>query len=166
MTVDDFVRAIENLAIGLNGPDGPTDYAARRMLDWMSNELNDFSTTEASKRLDFQIEEEGLFAILAPAYVLYQNYGVAGKLGNIKGAIEDEFNNDHIHSFGINSGMNVPPTSAFERYGSDKFKVKWAVYKYGVTPKKWFTMETLMAKFNEYLTEYGTEVVAKGLQIR
>lgn len=162
MTVDDFVRAIEGLAIGMQGPDGPTDYAARRMLDWMSNELNDFSTTEASKRLDFQIEEEGLFAILAPAYVLYQNYGVAGSEGNSKGAEPDEFNGNYTHKF----GTTPPPTSAFERYGEDKYAVKWAVYKYGIRPKKWFSMNTLMAKFNEYLTEYGTEVVAKGLQIR
>lgn len=162
MTVDDFVRAIENLAIGLNGPEGPTDYAARRMLDWMQNELTDFSTTEASKRLDFQIEEEGLFAILAPAYVLYQNYGVAGSEGNVKGAMPDEFSNNHTHKFGV----AVPPTDAFERYGSDKFKVKWSVYKYGIRPKQWFTMDTLMRKFNEYLTEYGSEIAAKGLQIR
>ena len=162
MTVDDFVRAIENLAIGLQGPEGPTDYAARRMLDWMSNELADFSTTEASKRLDFQVGEEGLFSILAPSYVLYQNYGVAGSLGNSKGAEPDEFNSNYTHKFGI----NVPPTSAFERYGDDKFKVKWAVYKYGIRPKKWFTMQTLMQKFNEYLTEYGAEIAAKGLQIR
>lgn len=161
MTVDDFVRAIENLAIGLQGPEGPTDYAARRMLNWMQSELNDFSTTEASKRLDFQIEEEGLFSILAPSYVLYQNYGVAGSEGNIKGAMPDEFNNNYTHKF----GMLMPPASAFEDY-DNKWAVRASVYKYGIRPKQWFTMDTLMRKFNEYLTEYGSEIAAKGLQIR
>lgn len=153
MTPDEYIAQLEELTadIQTNEPNNMWQFAIERLAEGLRLQL---AGTNLARNIQYQIEGS-LVSLIAPDYLLYQNYGIAGAEGNPKGAGPDEFRNGHIHSFGIN---RIPPSAShFTRYDNDpndKYRVKWSVFKWGVRPKGWFTRAELVQDYLNYVRTF------------
>jgi hypothetical protein len=150
--IQDFIDRIENLTQGIdsNGPQNAWQFGVERLLEQLKT--GPLAGTDLSLRLRAQLEGT-LVSILAPAYILYQNYGVGGAVEDRSGARGDEFNSQYIHRF----GTRKPPVSVFERYANDishQFAIATNVYKFGIKPKGWFTKDSLAADYTRFVQEF------------
>ena len=153
MTVDQFIQRIERLtsSVETNTENNMWQYGIERLLEDLRARL---AGTDLANNLGYAIEGD-LVAILAPDYLLYQNYGVAGEEGNQRGAVEDEFEG-RIHKY----GTKMPPPSVFARYTSDtshQFAIAKTIQKYGIAPKSWFTKDELERAYTQYVEDFIRE---------
>jgi hypothetical protein len=151
MTVEDYIRELQEITRSVQtGQDGAWAYAAERTADWLKGQLSETSNLKNN----IQYMTEGvMFTVLAPSYILYQNYGVAGALGNSKGARPDEFSDGRVHQY----GTSRPPASVFSTYTTDKaeqFAIATSVYKFGIPPKSWFTRDILTQRYVDFANEF------------
>lgn len=149
MDIDDFVNRIERLTQGVQtGSASPWAFAAERTLVWLQSRM---PGTDLATKLQYLDEGTNRFTILAPSYLLYQNYGVAGAEQN-RGAQTDEFKGI-VHKF----GTRRPPASVFERYTDNpgkQFAIATSVYKYGIRPKNWFNQNQLAEMYTMYAQQF------------
>ena len=149
MNIDQFIERIESLTstVQSNQPNNMWQFGIERLVESLRRELRG---TNLADNLQYQIDGS-LVSILAPDYLLYQNYGVAGALGNKKGARPDEFSDNYTHKY----GMKKPPADVFERYGEDlKFAIQQSVYQFGIAPKGWFTREELETQYIQLVQSF------------
>jgi hypothetical protein len=150
MTLDEFINRLENITQTVEtGADGAWNFAAERTLNWLRERT---SGTNLSNSMQYQIEGT-LFSIIAPSYILYQNYGVAGATGNVKGARPDEFSGGYTHKY----GLRRPPASVFSTYTtntSQQFAIATNVYKFGIRPKGWFNKDLLTQTYVDYANQF------------
>jgi len=152
--IQDFIDRIESLTAGIssNEPGNAWQYGIERLLEQLKTQ--ELAGTNLANALSSQLDGT-LVSILAPSYLLYQNYGVKGAVEDSSGANPDEFSANRIHSF----GTKRPPASVFERYTSDKshqFAIATVVYKFGIKPKGWFTKDSLRQSYLAYVREFIT----------
>ena len=149
MTVDEFIRNLEELSVGIqSGVNGPFGYAAERTAQRLRELLS--GTTNLKNNISYAVDGT-LFAIIAPSYLVYQNYGVEGTEAN-RGARTDEFSG-RVYSY----GTKQPPAQAFAAFAADPsggFASARTVYKFGIKPKNWFSKQQLIDAFVDYSNEF------------
>lgn len=135
MTVNQFADALDNWGKGLSLQSDQSVWtvAAQRVTDALNE------ATDASAKFTWEVNGEDIIFRVAP-YVLYQNYGVRGRVSEYAGVRSDERTNS-VHSY----GTRRPHASFFSRYSSDT-GVQWAiaqtVYMFGIPAKDWFSLNS------------------------
>jgi hypothetical protein len=152
MTVEEFIERIERAtaSVETNRENAAWAFAAERLIREL--QTGPLSGTNLANSLSY-ILEGNLVSILAPSYILYQNYGVKGAVEDRSGAIPDEFSGDRIRSY----GTKRPPANVFERYTTSKgeqFAIATNVFKFGIKPKNWFTKDDLVSAYTRLAQEF------------
>lgn len=151
MTVDEFVTRIEALISGIriDAPQGAWAHAAERLVQDLKT--GPLTGTNLANELTWGLDGT-LISILAPAYLAYQNWGVAGAVEDRSGAITDPFAG-RGYSFGLEG--KKPPADAFpEPYA---WGIRTNVWKYGIKPKNWYTRESLETGFLAHAQSFITQ---------
>ena len=149
MTVDQFIDRLDQLTQTVeNGADSAWAFAAEQTAQWLRAQV---AGTNLSNNIEYTLDGT-MYSILAPTYILYQNYGVAGAVNNNKGARPDEFNSNYTHKYGAR-----PYPGLFSRYTTDKshqFAIATNIQKYGIRPKNWFTKTELIEAYTDYAQQF------------
>lgn len=149
--IQSFIDRIEDLTQGIdsNRPQSAWQFGIERLLEQLKT--GPLAGTSLATSLRAQLDGT-LISILAPAYILYQNYGVQGAVEDRSGARSDEFEN-RTHAY----GTKMPPASVFARYANDEshqFAIATNIYKFGIKPKGWFTKDSLAADYTRFVQEF------------
>ena len=146
MTVDEFINQINRLTESVQpGANSAWAFAAERTTTWLKQRLDG---TNLANNINYQLEGT-LFTIMAPSYLMYQNYGVAGARSTPSGVKADEFSG---RSYAYTNKM--PPPSVFESSGYNPFASAKTVYTFGLKPKDWFSKDGLTQTYVDYANQF------------